>query len=247
MSGPPERLPLIVPPSWLRDRAGPERAGPRGGKASAKSADAWLASLKPFFSTPADKAFLQDLIDRGVTVKAFDRIYFKDPYFDGKKWTTKPFEAAGSTGKTSISMIRSGDPAEDAATLYHEGIHTAQPDSMRWSEKEYEAYVKEDHWRIAHGLPPSDPDFRTTDSSGRPVTNEAAIRASVDADYPIKTTTTSTGAVETVIGRDKAGDTIVERDDGTSYTRPPEKGDTFDGPKVTEPKGGIPVDLNKLK
>jgi hypothetical protein len=77
-------------------------------------------------------------------------------------------------------MIRSSSAAENAATIYHEGVHTGQPDSMQWRDKEYGAYTQEEGWAISHGLPPHDPSFRTVDASGHPIPNTAAIRAFVD-------------------------------------------------------------------
>jgi hypothetical protein len=241
MSGPPP-LPLIEYPAWLRDRAPGSGASP-----PPPSPDKWLEDVKKVFNKPEDKAFLDGLIARGVTIKAFDRIYFEDPYYDGTKWTTKHFEAGGTTGGTSINMIRSSDPKENAATIFHEGIHTGQPSSMAWRDKEYDAYTKEDAWRISHGIPPHDPAFRTTDSSGKVVTDTAAIKAFVDREYPGVTTTSSSGAVEQVINKTASGDSVVQRADGTTYTRPPKAGDSFPGPEITVPAGGIPVDLKKLK
>ncbi len=243
MSNGPPPLPLIEPPDWLQDRSEP---GPTAGTPP-PSPDAWLEDIKRIMSHPEDKAFLDDLMARGVTITAFDRIYFEDPYYDGTQWTTKHFEAGGTTGGTSINMIRSASAAENAATIYHEGIHTGQPSALPWREKEYDAYVKEDRWRIAHGLPPHDPSFRTTGADGTPQTNQAAIRAMVDREYPGVSSTSASGAIEQVIGRTASGDTVVQRDDGSSYTRAPQAGDSFPGPEVTVPPGGVPVDLSKLK
>jgi len=243
MSGPPLTLPLLEFPAWLRDRAGHDSGTGTG----ARSPGAWLNDIKAIFSHPEDKAFLDDLIARGVTIKAFDRIYFEDPYYDGTKWTTKHFEAGGTTSGTSINMIRDPDPTVNASTIFHEGVHTGQPSGMPWREKEYDAYVKEDRWRIDHNLPPSDPSFRTTDAAGHPVTNEAGIRAMVDRDYPGVTSTSASGHPEQVIGKTASGDSIVMRGDGTQYTRSPKAGDSFSGDEVTVPPGGIPVDLTKLR
>jgi len=58
----------------------------------------------------------------------------------------------------------------------------------------------------------------------------------------------SGAAPERIVGRDAKGNTILERPDNTRYTRPPKAGDSFpaDAP-VTEPPGGIPVDLSQLQ
>jgi hypothetical protein len=203
--------------------------------------------MKPFFSSPADQAFLDDLIKRGVTVTAFDRIYFEDPYYDGTKWTTKHFEAGGTTGRTDVNIIRGSNAADNASTIFHEGVHTGQPNSMAWRDKEYDASTKEDKWRMDHGLPPHDPSFRTKDAAGKEVTNVAAVKAFVDKEYPGVSVVGPGGAVEQVIGKDAAGDSIVKKADGSTYTRAPKAGDSFPGPEITVPAGGLPVDLKKLK
>ena len=245
---PGENIPLIVhrPFAWRGTPAsGSPSSAPTG---PGPSSTAWLNDIKKIMCLPEDKTFLADLQARGVTITAFDRIYFEDPYYDGTQWTTRHFEAGGTTDGTDITMIRSTDAVENAATIYHEGVHTGQPVSMAWRDKEYDAYIKEDGWRIAHGLPPHDPSFRTTDASGKQVTNDATVRAMVDKDYPGVTVKTSTGAVEQVIGKAASGETIAKRADGSVYTRSPNPGDSFPAPDaVTEPPQGLPVDLSKLR
>lgn len=198
----------------------------------------WLRDTLAFMC-PQDRAFLDDLRARGVTVTAYDRIYFDDPYYDGTRWTTRRFEAGGTTSGTQINMLMGGSPSENAATLYHEGVHTGQPASMPWREKEYQAYIAEDRWRIAHGMPPHQPDFRTHDSAGNPVTDASAVRRFVDREYPgVTSTPASGGSPEQVIGRDASGNTVVQRADGTTYARPPRAGDSYAGPQVSQPPGG---------
>ena len=138
-------------------------------------------------------------------------------------------------------------PADNASVIFHEGTHTGQPDSMSWRDREYDAYAKEDAWRMSHGLPPHDPSFRTTDGTGKTVTDVAAVKAFVDKEYPGVSVAGPGGTVEQVVGRDAKGQSIVERSDGTQYTRPPKAGDSYPGPEITEPPGGVPVDLKKLK
>ena len=159
----------------LSPSSGPLAATPASGTTTLCSlSDPRLCDMLAFMC-PQDRAFLDDLRARGVTVTTFDRLYFEDPYYDGTQWTTRHFEAGGTTSSTDINMLMGTDAGENAATLYHEGIHTGQPSTMRWRDKEYQAYIAEDQWRISHGLPPSDPSFRTHDSTGRPVTDTAAI------------------------------------------------------------------------
>jgi len=198
---------------------------------------------------PKDKAFLQDLKKRGVTITVFDRIYFDDPYFDGTKWTTKHFEAGGMTDGTDINMIRGGTAADNAATVYHEGVHTGQSSSMAWRDKEYDAYEREDQWRISHGLPPHDPSFRKADKSGKQVTDDAAVRKYVDKNYPgVTAKAPSGGAPEQIVGVSASGNTIVKRSDGSKYERPPLKGDSYPAAApTTVPPGGIAIDMSHLQ
>lgn len=242
MGGPP-RVPPLRMPSWS-SRADPT-AGPSG--PPPPNPDQWLLDIKAVFNKPSDKVFLDQLIAKGVTVTAFDKIRFDDPFYDGTKWTVKVFNAGGTQGSNNIELIRRSSASENASTIFHEGVHALQPSSMAWNEKEYDAYTKEEQWRIDHGLS-ARPGFRTTDSSGAVVPDVAAIKAFVDSKYPIATTTTSTGVVERVVGmRASDGKTEVVRSDGTRGFRDPKPGDTFPGPKVTDPPTGLPVDLSKLK
>jgi len=232
----------------LSPSSGPLAATPASGTTTLCSlSDPRLCDMLAFMC-PQDRAFLDDLRARGVTVTTFDRLYFEDPYYDGTQWTTRHFEAGGTTSGTDINMLMGTDAGENAATLYHEGIHTGQPSTMRWRDKEYQAYIAEDQWRISHGLPPSDPSFRTHDSTGRPVTDTAAIGRFVDREYPgVTSTAASGGPPEQVIGRTSSGDTIVQRNDGTIYTRPPRAGDSYAGPQISEPPGGRPIPTDQLR
>lgn len=242
MSPPP--VPLIEYPGWLGTRSGP---APAPSTPPPPDPDQWIKDMKPFFTSPADQAFLDDLIARGVTVTAFDKIYFDDPFYDGTKWTTKRFDAGGTTLGTTVNIIRGSEAADNASTVFHEGVHTGQPDSMEWRDKEYDAYTREDKWRMDHGLPPHDPSFRTTDADGKVVTDVAAVKAFVDREYPGVSVAGPGGTVEQVVGRDADGNSIVRKADGTEYSRPPKAGDSYPGDEVTEPPGGMPIDLKKLK
>lgn len=199
---------------------------------------------------PKDKAFLDDLRARGVTITAFDRIYYEDPIYDGTKWTTQHFEGGGSTSGTDMNIVLDKDPNENAATIFHEGVHTGQSRSTTWSEREYEAYTKEEQWRIDHGIP-GRKGFRKTDSSGKEVPDNAEIKKFVDDKYPIAVDkpTKPSGPVYKVIGKSPSGDTIIQNvnDPSDVKTRPPKKGDTFAGPEIQEPPGGRPAQTCQLK
>jgi hypothetical protein len=200
---------------------------------------------------PKDKAFLDDLRARGVTITAFDRIYYEDPVFDGTKWTTQHFEGGGSTSGTDMNIVIGSTPPEEvAATIYHEGVHTGQPASMPWSEKEYDAYTKGEQWAIDHGQP-GRPGFRTTDGKGKPIPDTKAIRTFVDKEYPIAVDKPKApgGPVYKVVGKTATGDTITQNVNPPNdiKTRKPKKGDTFAGPQIEEPPGGRPAQPCQLK
>ena len=211
--------------------------------------DPWLRDALAVMC-PKDKAFLDDLRARGVTITAFDRIYYEDPYFDGKKWTTQHFEAGGSTSGTNMNIVvGSHKPESVAETIYHEGVHTGQPSSMSWREKEYDAYTKGEQWAIDHGLP-GRPGFRKTDSKGKSVPDTDAIKSFVDKQYPItEEKSTPKGPIYKVIGKDSKGDVIIQNTTNPSdiKTRKPKAGDTFPGPQIEKPPGGRPAQPCQLK
>ena len=231
----------------------PPKPTPPAPPAPPTPADQMIQDLKNIMC-PQDKAFLQELQRRAVSINAYDSIYADDQYYDGKKWTTRRIPLGGETRGTHIVMERT-NPTNDAALIVHEGVHTGQPSSMPRRDKEYEAYTKEEEWRIAHNLPPGGANFRTVDSSGKVVPNVPAIRVSVDNDPTYagisvpapKKPGKPRPPPDEIIGFDAKGNTKLERADGTTYTRPPRKGDGFQGPTTTVPPTPIVVDINKLQ
>jgi hypothetical protein len=214
---------------------------PTGSVASCSGSSPPCPPPEPWFKNildklcPDDKALLDNLRKKGVQVSGYDRITMDAPYYDGTQWTTRRMNAAGMHYGNNIDLITTRPPAEMASTLYHEGIHAGQPDTMTLNEKEYEAFTKTEAWRIQKGLPPKMQ--RTTDSDGNTVPDTAAIRKYVDEKYPNKYVPSATGgAPDQVVGRDPAtGQTILERADGTQYQRAPEKGDTYQVEPTWEP------------
>jgi hypothetical protein len=126
---------------------------------------------------------------------------------------------------------------------------------MPLREMEYEAWTKEEEWRIAHGQPSAGTGFRTTDSNGKVVPNVAAIKKHIDnsTGYPgitvpaPKTPGKPPPPPDIIVGRDARGNTRLERPDGSQYSRPPKKGDAFQGPTTTVPNPGMVIDMNKLQ
>jgi hypothetical protein len=206
---------------------------------------------------PNDAALLAALRARGVTITVYDSITYHDPFYDGRRWTTKRFDAGGDELNGSIRLVASGGAKENAATLYHEGIHAQQPASWTLRQKEVDAYSKEEDWRQAHHMPPFRPDFRQAD----PVLREAAINNYLTNNYPGMASPAAGGGgiVEWVDGvctsQDKAngvcptvGWTKMMRSNNTSYYRPPRSGDTYpDRNPVIRPPTGMALDVNRLQ
>jgi len=132
-----------------------------------------------------DKAVIDRAAKTQKIYKA-DRVYFDDPYFDGKKWILKRFPAAGSVGGGKIMMLSKLSCENAATTLYHEVWHTKQPAGMGWPHpSEDDAYYNTELWTISKGLPSQlYPPLRKTDSKGNIIPDKAAIKKIVDRDYP---------------------------------------------------------------
>jgi hypothetical protein len=255
MSNPWDERAPSQPPSQARpctscgERSAAPTTAPRP-RARPRSQEKWINDLREEMC-PEEKARLADMKARGVTITAYDKIYFDDQLYDGTKWTTKRFVAGGTTEGNAIQLLRSDTVRDDATTLVHENIHTQQPASMSWADKEYDAYSKTEQWRVDRGLPETLPGFQTT-VNGRATVNESAVHDLVDRYYPT-TPSTATDSVaaavaDTVVGRTPTGDSILTRGtDGSTFTRPPQLGDTYPGLEVTNPPGGIPVDIDDLQ
>lgn len=141
---------------------------------------------------------------------------------------------------------------------------------MSWRDKEYDAYTKTEQFRLKHGMLPHRDEFRKADGT----IDHDAIKAMVDAEYPgvsaappvepppvaAKPPAAAAGAPaakapapppppppEEIIGRTADGKTMVQRADGSTYSRNPREGDAYAGPEITEPAGGIPVDTRLLQ
>lgn len=185
-----------------------------------------------------------DTVKKAAKSKIFavdSPMIFDDPIFKGGKWTTVEFEAAGTQGAGEINMARDMSCEEAAVTLYHETLHSDQPKSMSWPEKEYDAYARTEEWTIKNGLPSQGTNFRKDvplppGQYGPPtqVVDTAAIKAKVDKDYPFIPPATPGGPTPPQItGKSPDGKTVFF-DDGTS--RPPREGDRFDADKPRNPK-----------
>lgn len=135
-------------------------------RAGAKKAASWdMACLLKILC--AKNKDVIDHVRNNVDLYKVDRVYFDDPYFDGAKWTTKHFEAGGTSGGSEITFL-SKDSCEDAATtLYHETWHDKQPADMVWPHpSEDDAYYQAELWTIEQGLPGQ---AWVEDAKGKPI------------------------------------------------------------------------------
>lgn len=172
---------------------------------------------------------------KALKIVAVDPLIFDDPIFTKGKWTTKPFPAAGTQGGGQIQITRDQSCEDAAATLYHEVLHSEQPSSMSWPDKEYDAYKRTEQWLIDRGMRPHDPAFRKI-VGGKTVVNDAAIKAAVDRDYPITAAKAGAPTPPQVVGRTADGKNVIVQDSaGKQSLRPPKEGDTFPASKSRNP------------
>ena len=170
-----------------------------------------------------------------TTVITADSIYFEDPYFDGKKWITKKFNAGGSADPHSKTItILSGYSCESAAdTFYHEIWHQNQPPGMGWPHpSEDDAYYNTELWMIKRGIP-GNPDLRAKDAKGNIVPDKKAITKLVDNEYPAPPPPIAGVPQPRPIASKKATNETLVRDpvSGKTWWRSSKKGDTYAGPQ----------------
>jgi hypothetical protein len=171
--------------------------------------------------------------------------------FKGGKWEDGGFTSAGSANGTTVWVNNDTKCAEAASTFYHEVTHTDQPNSWPGSQKEYDAYIKEEKWRIKKGLPPGGAGFRkkvpdpNDPSKTIEVPDEAAIKKDVDSTYAYNPPTPLGGGPPPprVLGLTPDG-TQVRLSDST--TRPPKEGDAY---RLPDTGGNVveTVDASKWK
>ncbi len=207
------------------------------------AAQRFISSVHPIMCAQ-DKAALQDLKNNNTVITVYDEIYFEDYKYDGTQWVIEKWPAGGSAGKKRINVVLTASADDNAATLYHEAVHTRQPASMKKPQTEYDAYAKEEQWRIDRGL--ASGGHRKKDASGKDVVDQAAIRKTVDT-YPGMVSAPGGGPSETIQKRLPNGNLQIKRANGTLYERAPKKGDTLPGNEVTKPPGGSVVDMTELQ
>lgn len=186
----------------------------------------------------------KDVIDHvrnNVDLYKVDRVYFEDPYFDGKKWTTKHFEAGGTSGGGEITFLAKDSCEGAATTLYHETWHDKQPAGMGWPHPaEDDAYYQTELWTIGQGLPgQAGPRLRTKDAKGKVVPDGAEIAKYVDEAYPVPPAPPDWRISD--FDPKSSQTRWTNSKTGKTQWKPSAKGDTVPGPQVTVGKTQIPA------
>ena len=199
-----------------------------------------------------DQKIVQQLAKSNV--ETANKVWYDDPYFHGKVWTTHYFPAGGSSyAPTKTIMVLQNQSCEQAAvTCYHEVWHQNQP-KMDWpNPSEDDAYYNAELWTIERGLPSQYPTEKYVDprngkvylpvrkksSSGRIVPDKAAIRHNVENDYPSPPPPVAGRKQPIPIGH-RIGPAGPETEVQDPYTgevswRPSKEGDTYAGEQQTE-------------
>ena len=172
-----------------------------------------------------------------ITLKSFDSISWADEKWDGTNWVPAPFPGGGYNTGTEIGVLNS-DCEGMSETLYHEVLHAEQPSTHRTTlEKESYAYRIGEEFSIAMGLKGIS-SLRSTDAQGREYADRTKVETFVESVYP---SVPSGGGGDQIVRKAITyGHVIVERPNGTRYTRPASVGEKVPGPinlvnEVTHP------------
>ncbi|MGB3799849.1 MAG: DUF4157 domain-containing protein [Lewinella sp.] len=172
-----------------------------------------------------------DVLRDRITLKSYDRIFWRDERWNGVDWEESIFEGAGYNTGTEIGVIN--DTCEAVAqTLYHEILHAEQPSTHETTlERENYAYRIEEEFNIAMGLK-GQPNLRSTDAQGRSFADPAKVETDVSAAYPSVPTGGAPG--EQILGKAATlGHVEVRRPNGSIYSRPAVVGEKVPAPTET--------------
>lgn len=206
---------------------------------AAKKKGGWNPACVMKILCAKDKALVDQLGKSNV--QTADEVWFDDPIFDGKKWTTKRFDAGGtSVTSTKTIMILADQSCEQAAvTCFHEVHHQNQPAGMKWPHPaEDDAYLTTEAWTIDRGLPSQGTDLRTTDpATGKVIADPVKVGTMVQKVYPSPPPAKAGVAQPIPVGQRNgvAGPETQVQDPVTGATswRPSQTGDTFAGAQKT--------------
>lgn len=183
---------------------------------------------------PADEALIKCILemckeDRTVVDKARNNltVIARNPKrmilheFRGGKWSTAPKKSLGSQRGRTIWVNRDSSCDEVKETIYHEVVHTDQPDSMSPPLKELDAYTKTEQWFNSKGKVGS---FGMIGPKGKPTVDTDKIRAHVERSYGYKIPKDGSPPPPRIFRKFDDGK-MVELEDGTK--RPVQDGDAY--------------------
>jgi len=177
-----------------------------------------------------DKEVVKKLPRLTVRNREPKEVHYKK--FEGGTWVDGGFTSGGSASGTTISVNNDTKCVDAATTFFHEVTHTDQPAAWPGSQKEYDAYIKTEQWRIKKGLPPFEPGFQKSvpdpahPGQNKLVPDEAAIKKFVDTNYAYNPPTPVGGGPPPprVVAISPDGSQVT-LSDGT--TRAPKEGDAL--------------------
>jgi hypothetical protein len=198
------------------------------------------AKLGDDWTPPEVKAILEpwsphtiDVLKTKIKLSSFDRIYWTDQEWNGKSWEDKIFEGGGYNGGGEIGIINSTNE-NVSETLYHEVLHAEQPSSQTTTlDKESYAYRIGEEFSIAAGLGGVS-SLRSENDEGREFADPKKVQDFVADEYP--SVSASAPGEQIVKKSGNKGNVVVERPDGSTYTRMASVGESVPGPMTTVKK-----------
>lgn len=133
-----------------------------------------LAGVQAILHRHGDERIIQTIRDRGIKIIRFETAFDKWRYDDGRVEEVELKGLQGNREGNKVRIRKSLSNEAAAPTLFHEVSHYTSTQSD-YLEQEIEVRVIEEEFRIRHGLPPSEPDYRKPDST----VNEPAIRRDI--------------------------------------------------------------------
>ena len=156
--------------------------------------------------------------------------------FDGAQWNerTRSRGAAHNASQNAMILKNSGSCADVASSIIHETRHHNQPTGLSPVDVEVDAYTFEEQWTIDRGLP-GRPSFRsTTPGTRQEQPDKARIEAYVKSRYSGAAAGTPS---DRLVDHLPSGEAKIERPDGSTYTRPAQKGESHQD--IAKTKAGL--------
>ena len=127
-----------------------------------------------------DKAVIGKLPLLTVHRRHPKQVHYKE--FVGGQWIDGGFPSGGSADGRTVWINNGSSCAHAASTMFHEVVHTDQPDTIQGAHVEYDAYIKTEQWRIKMDLGPYLPGTRMY-VDGIPLPDPDAMKGEVDKIY----------------------------------------------------------------